>query len=247
MRIDILTIFPPFFDSPLSEGIIHRARERGLLDLRVHDLRAWATDRHRVTDDAPYGGGAGMVMKPEPLSAALEQLRTEHPGARTVLLSPQGRVWNQGLVREYGALPGLILVCGRYEGVDERVIATFIDEEISIGDYVLTGGETAALVVVETVAREVPGVVGQPESVRQDSFFDGLLDHPHYTRPAEFRGRSVPEALLSGDHAAIARWRRREALRQTLRKRPDLLEKAALTPEDRALLERIKAGDADET
>jgi len=247
MRIDILTIFPPFFDSPLREGIIHRARERGLLDLRVHDLRAWATDRHRVTDDAPYGGGAGMVMKPEPLSAALEQLRTEHPGARTVLLSPQGRVWNQGLVREYGALPGLILVCGRYEGVDERVIATFIDEEVSIGDYVLTGGETAALVVVETVAREVPGVVGQPESVRQDSFFDGLLDHPHYTRPAEFRGRSVPEALLSGDHAAIARWRRREALRQTLRKRPDLLEKAALTPEDRALLERIKAGDADET
>jgi tRNA (guanine37-N1)-methyltransferase len=247
MRIDILTIFPPFFDSPLREGIIHRARERGLLDLRVLDLRSWATDRHRVTDDAPYGGGAGMVMKPEPLSAALEQLRTEHPGARTVLLSPQGRVWNQGLVREYGALPGLILVCGRYEGVDERVIATFIDEEISIGDYVLTGGETAALVVVETVAREVPGVVGQPESVRHDSFFDGLLDHPHYTRPAEFRGRSVPEALLSGDHAAIARWRRREALRQTLRKRPDLVEKAALTPEDRALLERIKAGDADET
>jgi len=247
MRIDILTIFPSFFDSPLREGIIHRARERGLLDLRVHDLRSWATDRHRVTDDAPYGGGAGMVMKPEPLSAALEQLRTEHPGARTVLLSPQGRVWNQGLVREYGALPGLILVCGRYEGVDERVIATLIDEEVSIGDYVLTGGETAALVVVETVAREVPGVVGQPESVRQDSFFDGLLDHPHYTRPAEFRGRSVPEALLSGDHAAIARWRRREALRQTLRKRPDLLEKAALTPEDRALLERIKAGDADET
>lgn len=245
MRIDILTIFPSFFDSPLREGIIHRARERGLLDLRVHDLRSWAADRHRVTDDAPYGGGAGMVMKPAPLCAALEHLRAEHPAARTVLLSPQGRVWDQGLVREYGALPGLILVCGRYEGVDERVIEALIDAEISIGDYVLTGGEAAALVLVETVAREVPGVVGQAESVRQDSFFDGLLDHPHYTRPAVFRGRPVPEVLLSGDHAAIARWRRREALRQTLRKRPDLLDKAPLTTEDRALLERIEAGDAD--
>jgi len=247
VRIDILTIFPPFFDSPLSEGIIHRARERGLLDLRVHDLRSWATDRHRVTDDAPYGGGAGMVMKPEPLFTALEQLRAENPGARTVLLSPQGRVWSQALVREHGALPGLILVCGRYEGVDERVIEALIDEEISIGDYVLTGGEAAALVIVETVAREVPGVVGQADSVRRDSFFDGLLDHPHYTRPAEFRGRRVPEVLLSGDHAAIERWRRREALRQTLRKRPDLLDGAALTDHDRAQLERIKAGDAGET
>jgi tRNA (guanine37-N1)-methyltransferase len=216
------------------------------LDLRLHDLRSWAADRHRVTDDAPYGGGAGMVMKPEPLFAALEQLRAENPGARTVLLSPQGRVWSQSLVREFGALSGLILVCGRYEGVDERVIEALVDEEISIGDYVLTGGEAAALVIVETVAREVPGVVGQAESVRRDSFFDGLLDHPHYTRPAEFRGRKVPEVLLSGDHAAIERWRRREALRQTLRKRPDLLEGAALTGEDRALLERIRAGDADE-
>jgi tRNA (guanine37-N1)-methyltransferase len=162
-----------------------------------------------------------------------------------VLLSPQGRVWNQELVREHGAAAGLILVCGRYEGIDERVREALIDEEISIGDYVLAGGETAAMVIVETVSRQVPGVVGQEESVQQDSFFAGLLDHPHYTRPAEFRGRAVPEVLLSGDHAAIARWRRREALRQTLRKRPDLLEKAPLTPEDRSLLERIKAGDAD--
>ena len=245
MRIDILSIFPGFFDSPLQESIIHRACERGLLEIRVHDLRSWATDRHRVTDDAPYGGGAGMVMKPEPLFAAIEQLRAQSPGARTVLLSPQGRVWNQALVREYGVASGLILVCGRYEGIDERVREALIDEEISIGDYVLAGGETAAMVIVETVARQVPGVVGQEESVRQDSFFAGLLDHPHYTRPAEFRGRAVPEVLLSGDHAAITRWRRREALRQTQRKRPDLLETAALTPEDRALLEQIKAGDAD--
>ncbi len=243
MRIDILTIFPAFFDSPLREGIIHRACERGLLDIRVHDLRAWTTDRHRVTDDAPYGGGAGMVMKPEPLFAAIEQLKAESPGSTTVLLSPQGRVWRQSLVREYGERRGLILVCGRYEGVDERVRAALIDEEISIGDYVLAGGETAALVLVETVAREVPGVVGQAESVAQDSFFAGLLDHPHYTRPPLFRGLAVPEVLLSGDHAAIARWRRRAALRQTLRKRPDLLAAADLGAPDLELLDRIRGGD----
>jgi tRNA (guanine37-N1)-methyltransferase len=244
MRIDILTIFPAFFDSPLQESIIRRACERGLLDIRVHDLRGWAADRHRVTDDAPYGGGAGMVMKPEPLFAAIEQLKAENPGATTVLLSPQGRVWSQSLVREYGERPGMILVCGRYEGVDERVRAALIDEEISIGDYVLAGGETAAMVLVETVARQVPGVVGQADSVAQDSFFAGLLDHPHYTRPPEFRGLAVPEVLLSGDHAAIARWRRREALRQTLRKRPELLESADLTAEDLRLLEQIRGTDA---
>jgi tRNA (guanine37-N1)-methyltransferase len=244
MRIDILTIFPAFFDSPLQESIIRRACERGLLDIRVHDLRGWAADRHRVTDDAPYGGGAGMVMKPEPLFAAIEQLKAGNPGATTVLLSPQGRVWSQALVREFGERPGMILVCGRYEGVDERVRAALIDEEISIGDYVLAGGETAAMVLVETVARQVPGVVGQADSVAQDSFFAGLLDHPHYTRPPEFRGLAVPEVLLSGDHAAIARWRRREALRQTLRKRPELLESADLTAEDLRLLEQIRGTDA---
>ena len=241
MRIDILSIFPAFFDSPLQESIIRRACERGVLDIRVHDLRAWTTDRHRVTDDAPYGGGAGMVMKPEPLFAAIEQLRAESPGATTVLLSPQGRVWNQSRVRAYGELPGMILVCGRYEGVDERVRAALIDEEISIGDFVLAGGETAAMVLVETVARQVPGVVGQAESVAQDSFYAGLLDHPHYTRPPVFRGLAVPEVLLSGDHAAITRWRRRAALRQTLRKRPDLLAAADLGAQDLKLLEQIRA------
>ncbi len=246
MRIDVLTIFPAFFESPLREGIIHRACDRGVLDIRVHDLRGWTLDRHRVTDDAPYGGGAGMVMKPEPLFAAIEELKAQSPGATTVLLSPQGRVWNQSLVREFGARPGMILVCGRYEGIDERVRAALIDEEISIGDYVLAGGESAAMVLVETVARQVPGVVGQAESVEQDSFFAGLLDHPHYTRPPLFRNLAVPEVLLSGDHAAITRWRRREALRQTLRKRPDLLAAAELGPEDIKLLDQFRiAGERD--
>ncbi|MHB8837313.1 MAG: tRNA (guanosine(37)-N1)-methyltransferase TrmD [Candidatus Methylomirabilia bacterium] len=246
MRIDILTIFPSFFDSPLRESIIHRACERGVLDIRVHDLRAFALDRHRVTDDAPYGGGAGMVMKPEPLFAAIEHLKAENPGATTVLLSPQGRVWSQPLVREFGERLGMILVCGRYEGVDERVRVALIDEEISIGDYVLAGGETAAMVLLETVARQVPGVVGQAESVEQDSFYAGLLDHPHYTRPPVFRGLAVPEVLLSGDHAAITRWRRREALRQTLRKRPDLLAAANLCAEDVKLLEHLGGTDDDD-
>jgi len=245
MRIDIVTIFPEFFASPLEESIVRRGRDRGLLDIRVHDLRGWTTDRHRVTDDAPYGGGAGMVMKPEPMFAAVEALKAEHPAATTVLLTPQGRVWNQALVREFGARPGFILLCGRYEGVDERVREALVDEEISIGDYVLTGGETAAMVLVETLARQVPGVVGQAESVARDSFFAGLLDYPHYTRPADFRGRAVPEVLLSGDHALIERWRRREALRQTLRKRPDLLAAADLSPEDLRLLAELRAADAD--
>jgi tRNA (guanine37-N1)-methyltransferase len=243
MRIDVVTIFPEFFASPLEESIIRRGRERGLLDIRVHDLRGWTADRHRVTDDAPYGGGVGMVMKPEPIFAAIEALKADTPEAATVLLTPQGRVWNQALVREYSARPALILLCGRYEGVDERVREALVDEEISIGDYVLAGGETAAMVLIETLARQVPGVVGQAESVTQDSFFAGLLDHPHYTRPAEFRGRAVPDVLLSGDHAAIGRWRRREALRHTLRKRPDLLANADLTPEDLRLLAELRAED----
>jgi tRNA (guanine37-N1)-methyltransferase len=240
VRIDILTIFPELFASPFEESIIRRARDRGLIDIRVHDLRSWAADRHRVTDDAPFGGGAGMVMKPEPIFAAVEEIKAANPQATTVLLSPQGRVWNQELVRDFGARPGLILLCGRYEGVDERVRLALADEEVSIGDFVLTGGEVAAMVVVETVARQVPGVVGQAASVEQDSFFAGLLDHPHYTRPASFRGMEVPPVLLSGHHAEIVRWRRREALRHTLEKRPDLLERAPLTEEDRRVLAELR-------
>jgi tRNA (guanine37-N1)-methyltransferase len=240
LRIDIVTIFPGFFDSPLQESIIRRARDRGLLDIRVHDLRSFTTDRHRVTDDYPYGGGAGMVMKPEPIFAAVEALREEAPPRRVTLLSPKGRAWNHDLAREYSRLPGLVLICGRYEGEDDRVRQSLVDDEVSIGDYVITGGEAAALVLIESVARLVPGVVGAPESVEQDSFYSGILDYPHYTRPPVFRDMEVPPVLLSGNHADISRWRRKEALRMTLERRPDLLEKAALSKEDEELLEEVR-------
>lgn len=240
MRIDIVTIFPGFFESPLQESIIRRARDAGLLDIRIHDLRDFTTDRHRVTDDYPYGGGAGMVMKPEPIFAAVESLKEEGPSRRVTLLSPKGRTWNHGLALEYSALAGVILVCGRYEGEDDRVRRVLVDDEVSLGDYVLAGGETAALAVVESVARLVPGVVGAAESVEQDSFYSGILDYPHYTRPPVYRGMEVPEVLLSGNHEDIRRWRRKEALRLTLERRPDLLEKADLTREDEELLGEVR-------
>jgi tRNA (guanine37-N1)-methyltransferase len=240
MRIDIVTIFPGFFESPLQESIIRRARDAGLLDIRIHDLRDFTTDRHRVTDDYPYGGGAGMVMKPEPIFAAVESLKEEGPSRRVTLLSPKGRTWNHDLALEYSALAGVILVCGRYEGEDDRVRRVLVDDEVSLGDYVLAGGETAALAVVESVARLVPGVVGAAESVEQDSFYSGILDYPHYTRPPVYRGMEVPEVLLSGNHEDIRRWRRKEALRLTLERRPDLLEKADLTREDEELLGEVR-------
>ena len=239
MRFDIVTIFPRFFASPLEESIIRRGREKGIIDVRIHDLRTHTTDRHRVTDDYPYGGGAGMVMKPEPIFAAVEAVRAEAPDGPTVLLSPRGRPWSHDLARRYSSLPGMILLCGRYEGEDERVRRALVDEEVSIGDYVLTGGETAALVLLESIARLIPGVVGQAESVERDSFYGGLLDYPHYTRPPVFRGMEVPPVLLSGNHADIERWRRKESLRITRRRRPDLLESADLSAEDLALLEEI--------
>jgi len=240
LRIDIVTIFPGFFNSPLQESIIRRARDVGLLDIRVHDLRTYTTDRHRVTDDYPYGGGAGMVMKPEPIFAAVDALRKESPPSRVTLLSPKGRTWSHDTAREYSRLPGLVLLCGRYEGEDDRVRQSLVEDEISIGDYVLTGGETAALVLIESVARLIPGVVGAAESVEQDSFYSGILDFPHYTRPPVFRGMEVPPVLLSGNHADISRWRRKEALRITLERRPDLLEKAALSREDEELLQEVR-------
>lgn len=239
MRFDIITIFPDFFTSPLEESIIRRARERGLIDVRVHDLREHTTDRHRVTDDYPYGGGAGMVMKPEPIFAAVEALKADSGNLKVVLLSPRGRVWNQDLAQEFSGEEGLVLICGRYEGEDERVRLALADEEISIGDYVLTGGETAAMAVLESVARLVPGVVGAAESVERESFTTGILDYPHYTRPADFRGMEVPPVLLSGNHADILRWRRKEALRATMERRPDLMEKIELSPEDNRLIEEI--------
>jgi tRNA (guanine37-N1)-methyltransferase len=221
MRVDILTIFPEIFDGPLRASLLGRAIEAGLVDVRVTDIREHAHDRHRQVDDEPFGGGPGMIMKPEPIFAAVESLGTDPK--RTILLSPAGRRLDQALVRELAGEPWLVLVCGRYEGVDERVVEGLPAEEISIGDYVLSGGEIPALVVLEAVTRLVPGVVGRGESLARESFEDGLLDHPHYTRPRGFRGRQVPEVLLSGDHRRIEEWRRAAALEKTKRNRPDLL------------------------
>ena len=224
VRIDVITIFPGIFESPLRESLLGRAIEAGLLDVRVHDLRDSTIDKHRQVDDESYGGGPGMVLKPEPVFAAVESLGAGD--RRTLLLSPAGRRLDQDLVRELAAEPWLVLICGRYEGVDERVAEGLPAEEVSIGDYVVAGGEVPALVVLEAVTRLVPGVIGRGESHEQDSFGDaGMLDHPHYTRPAEFRGLRVPETLLSGNHAEIERWRRDAALEKTRRNRPDLLER----------------------
>ena len=223
MRIDVLTIFPGIFESPLRESLLGKAVAEGVLEVRVHDIRDSTTDKHRQVDDESYGGGPGMVMKPEPIFAAVEALG-EGP-KRVLLLSPAGRRLDQNLVRELSAEPWLVLVCGRYEGVDERVAQGLPAEEVSIGDYVLSGGEVPALVLLESVTRLVPGVIGREESHERDSFGpEGILDHPHYTRPSEFRGMAVPEVLLSGNHAQIDRWRREAALEKTRRNRPDLLE-----------------------
>jgi tRNA (guanine37-N1)-methyltransferase len=221
VRVDLLTIFPGMFEGLLRESLLGKAIAAGILDVRVHDIREHAGDKHRQVDDEPYGGGPGMVMKSEPLFAAVEALGTEPK--RAILLSPAGRRLDQALVRELAREPWLVLVCGRYEGVDERVVAGLPAEEISIGDYVLSGGEIPALVVLEAVTRLVPGVVGKAESLAAESFEEGILDHPHYTRPQEFRGMRVPDVLLSGDHAEIAEWRRRQAVEKTKRNRPDLL------------------------
>jgi tRNA (guanine37-N1)-methyltransferase len=224
VRIDVLTIFPGIFESPLRESLLGKAIETGLLEVRVHDIREHATGRHRQVDDESYGGGPGMVMKAEPVLVAVDALG--EGTKRVLVLSPAGRRLDQPLVRELAAEPWLVLVCGRYEGLDERVVEGLPAEEVSIGDYVLSGGELPALVVLEAVTRLVPGVIGREESHERDSFgADGLLDHPHYTRPPEFRGLRVPEVLLSGNHADIDRWRRDAAIEKTRRNRPDLLER----------------------
>lgn len=225
MDFDIVTAFPPMFEGPLSLSILRRARERGLLTVRVHDLREFAQDRHRKVDDAPYGGGGGMVLMPGPLFAAVEAIRERHPSAstRTILLCPQGRPYDQEQAKRLVAYERLILLCGRYEGVDERVREHLADEQISIGDYVLTGGEIPAMVLVDSLTRLLPGALGDEEAPRKDSFYEGRLDHPHYTRPPDFRGYKVPDVLLSGDHEEIAAWREARALEVTARKRPDLL------------------------
>jgi tRNA (guanine37-N1)-methyltransferase len=240
LEVEILTLFPRMCEGYLAESILGKARESGLLEARVTDVREYAEGRHRVTDDAPYGGGAGMVMKPEPLVAAVEAARARLPGAIAVLTSPRGARLDQALARRLAEHGKLILVCGRYEGVDERVM-TAVDMEVSVGDFVLTGGELAALCVVDAAARLVPGVLGNEASAGAESFAgEALLEHPHYTRPPEFRGMKVPEVLLSGDHRKIERWRRRESLRATRERRPDLFARLHLSEND---LRLIDAGD----
>ena len=240
VKIDIVTIFPRMFDGPFGEGILRRAIDRGLLDVRVHDLRDFTDDRHRTVDDVPYGGGPGMVLKPAPLFRAVELIRAERGAADTVVLtSPQGRPFTQAEALRLSGLEHVVVLCGRYEGVDERVREHLASEEISIGDYVLTGGELAAMVIVDAVARLLPGAVGDEQSVEADSFVRGLLDFPQYTRPAEFRGARVPDVLVSGHHGAIRRWRTREAIERTLARRPDLLARAELDEEERAIVREL--------
>ena len=243
LNFEVLTLFPGTLAAPLNESIMKRAREKGLLNVTVRNIRDYTEDKHKTADDSPYGGGAGMVLKPEPIFRAFEAIASEHPGEEllTILLSPQGRPFDQQRAEQLAEEKRrIVLLCGHYEAIDERVIEALVDEELSIGDYVLTGGELAALVVIDAAARLLPGVLGDEESAYRDSFGDGLLDHPHYTRPAEYRGMKVPDVLLSGNHADIEKWRRREELKATLMKRPDLLERADLAEEDRAILEELK-------
>ena len=242
MKLDIITIFPRMIDAGLAEGVVGRARTAGLLDIGVHNLRDFTTDKHHVVDDVPFGGGPGMVMKPEPFFAAMAWIR-EHRGApdAVILLTPAGGRFTQDGARRLAAFRHVVLLCGRYEGIDERVREALATEELSIGDYVLSGGEVPALAVVDAIARLVPGVVGDDQSVEADSFTRGLLDYPHYTRPAEFEGRQVPDVLLSGHHAEIRRWRRETALRRTVERRPDLLAGATLDADEREWLKRSKS------
>jgi tRNA (guanine37-N1)-methyltransferase len=240
MRIDILTLFPEMFAGPFSESILKRASEKGLIDIRLHQIRDYTHDKHHVVDDTPYGGGAGMVMKPEPVFEAVEAVKAvADGGTKVVLLSPSGRLFTQAIAADFAKIPRVILIAGHYEGFDERV-RSIIDDEISIGDYVLSGGELPAMVIVDGVARLIPGVLGCGESHVEESHSQGLLEYPHYTRPPEFRGMAVPEILLSGNHALIAKWRRKESLKRTLERRPDLLDKIDLTKPDLKLLSEIK-------
>ncbi|MGH7388786.1 MAG: tRNA (guanosine(37)-N1)-methyltransferase TrmD [Candidatus Rokuibacteriota bacterium] len=245
MRIDVVTLFPAMVEPALAESVIGRARARGLVDIRAVNLRDYAEGKHRVTDDYPFGGGGGMILKPEPLFAAVEALRT--PAARVILMDPRGRLFTQRMAWELADVRHLIVLCGRYEGVDERVGERLADDAVSIGDYVLTGGELPALVVVDAVVRLLPGVLGGEGAAARESFADGLLEPPQYTRPEEFRGARVPPTLLSGDHARIARWRRAQALYRTWRWRPDLLHRAALTDEERRLVDGFERGDKPES
>ncbi len=243
MLIDILTLFPEMFTGVFDASIIKRAQEKGILQIRLVQIRDFATDKHKITDDYPFGGGGGMVMTPEPLARAIEfALGSEEKGesTRVVYLSPQGVPYTQSIAKELAELKHLIVLCGRYEGIDERICELFVDQEISIGDYVLSGGEIPAMVLVDSICRLLPGAIGNEESYRHDSFYEDLLDFPQYTRPREFRGLRVPEVLLSGNHKEIERWRRQKALERTFLRRPDLLEKADLSEEDLKFLKKLR-------
>jgi len=236
MRFDIFSLFPEVFEPYLQTSIVQRARQNGLIQTYLHNIRDWTLDRHRTTDDSPYGGGGGMVMKVEPVFAAVETVLGDSPDCPVILMSPQGRVFNQGVAAELAQHPRLAILCGRYEGVDERIREHLVTDQISIGDYVLSGGELPALVLIDAITRLIPGALGDPTGAEDDSHASGLLEYPHYTRPIEFRGWHVPDVLLSGDHGRVDRWRREQALLRTAQHRPDLLEKANLTDDERKLL-----------
>ncbi|HEX2697521.1 MAG TPA: tRNA (guanosine(37)-N1)-methyltransferase TrmD [Anaerolineales bacterium] len=240
MQFDVFTLLPEVFPAYLESSMLLRARQRGLLEVRVHNIRDYTRDKHHTTDDIPYGGGGGMVMKPEPVFEAVESVLGAKGGTRIILLTPQGRVFNQTIAEELSAHEKIALICGRYEGVDERIRRHLATDEISIGDYVLTGGEIPALILIDAIARLLPGVLGDPDGAEDDSHSSSLLEYPHYTRPPEFRGESVPDVLLSGDHGKIAKWRREQSLLRTLERRPDLLEKAELSEADKKFLEQAK-------
>ena len=239
MRFDVITIFPEIFRGVFEFGIISRAVETGLIKISVHDLRDYTYDRHRQVDDRPFGGGAGMVMKPEPLFRAVEAVMALAPAAKSVLLSPQGRLFSQRVAEELAREPAIILICGRYEGVDERVVEHLVSDEVSIGDYVLSGGEIPTMVVIDAVTRLIPGALGSDQSAVRESFADGLLDHPQYTRPPEYRGLKAPDVLMGGNHAEIERWRRRKAIEKTLRRRPDLIDDRELAGDERQEIEQV--------
>ena len=241
IRFDILSVFPGMFTSAFECSLLKKAQEKNLIEIQIHDIRHYAQDRHRVTDDAPYGGGGGMVMKVEPIDRALQDVAPDRDQALIVLLTPQGETFSQEIAEELATYPRIVLICGHYEGLDERVRAHLADREISIGDYVLTGGELPAMIIVDAVARLVPGVLGNAMSARTDSFATGLLEYPQYTRPAEYRNWKVPDVLISGHHREIDKWRRRESLQRTLARRPDLLKQADLSADDLSMIEALKS------
>src|SRR6056297_3439560 len=241
MRFDILTLFPEMFNGPFSDSMIKKARENGIIDINLIDIRDYTTDKHNTADDYPYGGGAGMVLKVEPIYYALADITEDFSQSTTnILLTPRGQKLDQSMVKDLSGKDRLVLICGHYEGIDERIRNNFVDQEVSIGDYVLTGGEIPAMVLVDAVARLLPGVLGHDESKKNDSFYNGILDYPHYTRPQEFKGMEVPEILLSGNHQLVDRWRKKEALKRTYLMRPDLIENTELTQDQQELLREIK-------